>query len=608
MTTTNTNKRTLVCLALLAAFSGGVHTQALAHGDEACESAATLISKIQGSGKSSPMVGQQVTVRALVSAVKPGMGGYYLQEEKADWDKNVKTSEGIFVADTAINNNSESKLKAGDLVTLTAKVEESHDFTQLNKPSHFKVCSNGNKVDAVTVKLPLSDKYQMESVEGMLIKLPQNLTLSDTYNFSRYGQMTLSNGRMFSPTNVASPGKAANKVAAANRLNQIIIDDSSTEKNPPSLINNVPIDTNHSFRTGNHISGVEGVVHYSFGNYLIETTGSMAFHTDNKRLDKPPIKTKGKLRVASFNVLNYFNGNGPKKGFPTERGANSVAEFERQTIKIVAAMKAIKADVFGLMELENDGYDKNSAIVELTNKLNAQTGANYQIVRPKTDKLGDGLIAVGMIYDAGKVEPVGIAATLSEFPFNFKSRQPLAQTFKDKTSGETFTVVVNHFKSKGSCPKDKTDPNARKNDGQACWNALRVESSQKLAKWLKSNPTGNNDKDVLIIGDLNANAKEDPITALIGAGYQNMLAKYQGEAAYSFVYRGQAGYLDHALASASMAGQIVDAADWHINADEMRLTDYNLEHKSAMDQKRLFKADAFRSSDHDPLIIELSLK
>jgi predicted extracellular nuclease len=600
MTTTmtnTTNKRTLVCLALLAAFSGA----AQAHGDEACDSSATLISQIQGGGKSSPMVGQQVTVRALVSAVKPGMGGYYLQEEKSDWDNNSKTSEGIFVAYTAVKD--QSKIQAGDLVTLTAEVEESHDFTQLSKPSQFKVCSHDNKVDAITVKLPLSDKYQMETVEGMLIKLPQNLTLSDTYNLALYGQMILSNGRMFSPTNVASPGKAANKVAAANRLNQIIIDDSSTEKNPT-----LPIDTNHTFRTGNHISGVEGVVHYSFGNYLIETTGKMVFIADNKRLAEPPIKTKGQLRVASFNVLNYFNGKGPKKEFPTKRGANTLAEFERQTIKIVAAMKAIRADIFGLMELENDGYDKNSAIVELTDNLNVATGANYQIVRPKSDKLGDGMIAVGMIYDAAKVEPVGTAATLSEFPFNFKSRQPLAQSFKDKKSGETFTVAVNHFKSKGSCPKDKTDPNARKNDGQACWNALRVESSQKLAKWLKSNPTGNNDKDILIIGDLNANAKEDPITALISAGYQNMLAKYQGEDAYSFVYRGQAGYLDHALASASMAGQIVDATDWHINADEMRLTDYNLENKSETDQKRLFKGDAFRSSDHDPLIVELSLK
>ncbi len=606
--TNTTNKQTLVCLALLAAFSGTVLSGAVqAHGDEACDSTATLISKIQGSGKSSPMVGQQVTVRALVSAVKPDMGGYYLQEEKSDWDNNSKTSEGIFVADNdavaVVKSKSKRKFKAGDLVTLTAKVEESHDFTQLSKPSQFKVCSHGHKVDAVTVKLPLTDKYQLETVEGMLIKLPQNLTISDTYNFARYGQMILSNGRMFSPTNVASPGKAANKVAAANRLNQIIIDDSSTEKNPP-----LSIDTNHSFRTGNHISGIEGVVHYSFGNYLIETTGAMEFHTDNKRLAEPPIKTKGQLRVASFNVLNYFNGNGPKKEFPTKRGANTLAEFERQTIKIVAAMKVMKADVFGLMELENDGYDKYSAIVELTDKLNAATGANYQIVRPKSDKLGDGLIAVGMIYDSAMVEPVGTAATLSESPFNFKSRQPLAQSFKDKKSGETFTVVVNHFKSKGSCPKDKTDPNARKNDGQACWNALRVESSQKLAKWLKSNPTGNNDKDILIIGDLNANVKEDPITALIGAGYQDMVAKYQGEEAYSFVYRGQVGYIDHALASVSMAGQIVDVADWHINADEMRLTDYNLENKSATAQKRLFKADAFRSSDHDPLIIELSLK
>ncbi|MCJ8274624.1 MAG: hypothetical protein MJK04_35145 [Psychrosphaera sp.] len=148
-----TNKQTLVCLALLAAFSGG----AQAHGDEVCDSTATLISTIQGSGKRSPMGGQHVTVRALVSAVKPDMGGYYLQEEKNDWDNNSKTSEGIFVADNdavaVVKSKSKGKrkLQAGDLVTLTAKVEESHDFTQLSKPSQFKVCSHGHKVDAVVV-------------------------------------------------------------------------------------------------------------------------------------------------------------------------------------------------------------------------------------------------------------------------------------------------------------------------------------------------------------------------------------------------------------------------------------------------------------------------
>ncbi|MFT4928450.1 MAG: putative extracellular nuclease [Phenylobacterium sp.] len=602
------------CLALSALVitaCNAAPNSARANQPAECQTAvaqSTKISAIQGESHRSSMVDQVVTVQALVSAVKPGLSGYYLLEQQRDWDGSTKSSEGIFVFDKQF------KPTAGDEVVVTAKVAEFKGLTQLTKVSALTVCSQNNALVATRVTLPLVDKYQLESYEGMLITLPQTLTLSETYNLTRYGQMTLSNGRLRQPTNIAKPGVAANKIAAANKLNQIVIDDSSVVKNPL-----MTFAVDHPFRTGNTIKGIEGVLHFAFGNYLVESLSGLdelKFTRTNVRAAKPMLSdkgsSKGQLRVASFNVLNYFNGAGSEKTFPTKRGAHSKAEFDRQNSKIVAAMKVIDADIFGLMEIENDGYASHSAIAELTANLARATGKAYSFVRPSVNgsdvnKLGTDAIAVGMIYDADKVQLAGKAVTLSVAPFDGKNRQPLAQTFKSSQGGGEFTVVVNHFKSK-RCPRDKSDANASQGDGQGCWNLNRTLAANKLVKWLNTAPTGSQDKDVLIIGDLNAYAKEDPVTALINAGYHNMVEKFQGEDAYSYVYKGLSGYLDHALASTSLASQVVDATDWHINADEMRITDYNLEHKSKAQQQRLFRMDAFRSSDHDPMIIELLLR
>lgn len=565
--------------------------------DKACEIKATKISKIQGSEKHSPLKDMALNVNAVVSAVMPSMNGYYLVEEAKDWDKSDKTSEGIFVFDK------KNKPKVGDLVAIKAKVAEFKDLTQLEKVSSFSVCGSNHPIKRVEVSLPFEHRHQMENVEGMPVVIKQALTISENYSFSRYGQLLLSNGRLFQPTNVGIPGRAANKVRLQNQVNQIILDDGSGKKNPA-----INFDVNHPYRVGNQVKNIEGVVHYSFGKYMIEPTAKPEFIRLNARKQKPQVKTKGSLRVASFNVLNYFNGNGDEKAFPTQRGANTKAEFDRQNAKTVAAMKVIGADVLGLMEVENDGFGKHSAIAQLTNNLRTASGLNYVFVKPQSDKIGEDSITVGIIYNADTVSAIGKAATLTMAPFGTLSRLPLAQSFKQKSNGEVFTVVVNHFKSKGGCPKDKGNINGDNKDGQGCWNDARTQSAKLLLKWLSGTPTSIDDKDVLIIGDLNAYAKESPVTALEDAGYVNLIEHYQGKNAYSYVYRGLAGYLDHALASPSLNQQVVDTTDWHINADEMRITDYNLEGKSKQQQESLYRADAFRSSDHDPVIVELNLK
>jgi len=75
------------------------------------------------------------------------------------------------------------------------------------------------------------------------------------------------------------------------------------------------------------------------------------------------------------------------------------------------------------------------------------------------------------------------------------------------------------------------------------------------------------------------------------------------ERPYSFVFDGQAGALDHALATPSLAPQVVDAIEWHINADEPPLFDYNLENER--DPALFDSTSPYRASDHDPVIVGL---
>ena len=262
----------------------------------------------------------------------------------------------------------------------------------------------------------------------------------------------------------------------------------------------------------------------------------------------------------------------------------------------------IRDSIVGVMEIENDGYGDSSAIAQLADSL----GGNWSYVDPGLPQLGGDAIAVGFLYNADRVETVGDAATLATAPFDDLNRQPLAQTFRAIDSDDALTIAVNHFKSKGCGSAEGT--NAEQGDGQGCWNPVRTQASNALASWLASDPTGTAEEDVLIIGDLNAYAKEDPIRALINNGYTDLAAQADGESAYSYVFFGQAGYLDHGLANNSLAPKVTDTTVWHINADEPRALDYNTDFKSPEQQASFYAPDSYRASDHDPVIIALEME
>ncbi len=572
-----------------------------------CGQAATLISSVQGAGANSPLLGNNVSIEGVVVADfqnSDQLGGFFVQEEDAQADGNSQTSEGIYISST-------TAVAIGDRVRVSGTVAETFGLTQLSSTT-VTVCASGQTLPTpATISLPVSSLNAFEAIEGMSVAIAQTLTVNETYQLGRYGQVLLANGRLQQPTNVAEPGAAANTLQAQNNLNKLMLDDASNIQNPDPVIFPAPgLSAENTLRSGDTVANLRGVITYDFGIYRILPTSAPNFVHTNSRPLAPIADSSANLKIASFNVLNFFNGNGTGGGFPTARGANTAVEFARQKTKIVSALVGLNADVIGVIEIENDGYSTTSAIAELASALNSATGTSvWKFVNPGVNKIGTDEIAVGFIYRSDKATAIGKTAILdssvdSQFIDN-KNRPALAQSFRVNSNRAIATAVVNHFKSKGSDCNDIGDLDI--GDGQGNCNITRTKAATALVRWLGTNPTGVNDRDYLIIGDLNAYAKENPITQILNGGYTDLIRKFGGDEAYSYVFDGQAGYLDHGLASNALTPQVLFAADWHINADEPISLDYNTEFKSSAQINSFYSPDAYRSSDHDPLVVSLNL-
>ncbi len=590
------------------------------------------IPEIQSDQASSPFDGEQVKTMGVVTADFQGddqLRGFYLQDENGD--DNPATSDGVFVFTPDVTP--ELDVNVGDRVEIIAEVDEFFGLTELKNVRRLTVLGTGT-VLPTPLTLPEANDGDLETVEGMLVEITTPMTVSQTFFLSRFGQLTLSSpddegkaGRLFQPTNVfAANSPQALALKESNERRKLVLDDGSSRQNPdvvPYLggpLNSEPITP---VRGGDQVSNLIGVIDFArvdanrpaTNDYILQPTQMPIFTASNPRTEEPN-NTGGSLTVASFNVLNFFSeidsGSGVcGTGNQGCRGADSSLELTQQTQKLVAAITAIDAEIIGLVEIENNGYDATSAIATLTGAINDALGNEvYQFVMPSqaTPNLGTDAIAVGFLFKPASVEVVGSPATLTTGAFDQtldsgRSRQPLAVSFRDLAKDARFTVVINHFKSKRPANLPEGDPNNDQGDGQGAFNLRRTEAANDLAVWLETNPTGINDPDILILGDLNAYAEEDPLLAFNSRGYIDLIQRFNGNRGYSFTFDGLAGSLDHALANTSMANQISGVTEWHINTDESPVFDYNTEFKPS----GYFVADAFRSSDHDPVIVGLDL-
>jgi len=617
--------------------------------------AITKISAIQGAGAESPLVGQTVTVEAIVvgdfqngdADDKRNLNGFYLQEEIADFDANPLTSEGIFIFQGATDVN------VGDRVRVTGTISEFNGSTQITA-TNVTVVEAGAVEDintlAVEVDLSAAEAVQrpgtvansstsfypdLEAYEGMLVKFPETLTVTEQFNLDRFVEVRLTAGdRPMTFTHENEPDVAGNAAHLADVASRsIVYDDGLNTENTPigNLDGFGPVyGTANAPRMGDTIEGLTGVLDFAFNAFRLRSVedGANVFENMNPRPTAPE-DVGGTLKVGSFNVLNYFvtlnDGGMTEAGFEP-RGANSQAEFERQTQKLVASIGTLDADILGLIEIENDfvAGSSGNAIEYLVEQLNLEYGPDsYAWIDPGTQFVGGDAIAVGFIYkpdvvrvsfdstieilDDSDLSDLDLDHLISQSTvrgiFNGvnTSRAALAVTFEEIATGGEFTAVVNHLKSKSGTG---TGADADQLDGQGAWQQQRELAAEALTAWIASDPTGSNDDDFLILGDLNAYFQEDTIDIFKDAGFVNLQETLLSDA-YSYVFDGQAGSLDYILANEDLSGQVTGITHWHINADEADALDYNLDF--GRDPSIFDETTPLRVSDHDPLLIGLDL-
>lgn len=625
-----------------------------------CAAADTPIGQLQGTGTSAALTGTRTVQGVVVGDYEyTGAGtntdalrGFFVQNVAGTDDGNPDTSDGIFVF-----SGDSNFVNVGQLVQVTGNVEEfgfgstGGTLTQLTSPQ-IEICSSGAGVNPVDVSLPLSDATALERYEGMLARFTQTLYVTEHFQLGRFGSIVVSaGGRLPQPTNIVDPGAAAIAQQSANALNRLVIDDDVQTQNPDPIKlgrNGSPLSATNTLRGGDTISGLTGVltqtdattasnvpattdpVLYRLRPLNVLNGAAPNFQAANPR-PSLPVATSGSLRVAGFNLLNYFNtfGNACTNGVggpATEcRGAENLTEFNRQWPKTVQAALGTGADVLVVNELENDGYGPSSAMQDLVDRLNAATSANtwafisVDANTSQTNALGTDAIRVGVVYKPAKATPIGSTAVANTDAFGVyqtgagafqRNRPALAQAFEDSCGGRVI-VVGNHLKSKGSSCSDNISPvgpDADIGDGQGECNLTRKAAAQQLVTWLSGDPTHTGVTNVLILGDFNSYSHEDPIRSLEAGGYTNLVASHIGPSAYSYVFDGQWGYLDYAFGSEDLLPQIDDVVEAHVNSDEPSVLDYNTNFKSASQLSSLYAADAFRTSDHDPIVVSLTLE
>jgi predicted extracellular nuclease len=605
-----------------------------------CSGTYTRINVIQGSGVSSPLTGTVVTTEGIVTADRNAtgqLGGFFLQAPPADDDGNALTSEGIFVYSGL------STFAEGDRVRVTGTVTEyksaastygqMYNMTEISPVTELKVCSSGHSIPPTTITLPIpgDPATYLESYEGMLVTVTggtKNLYVMQNYFLGRFGQLTIGvEGlfpRVFHAWNGTDPA-----TYTANIQRMLILDDGKHAENP-SVMDFYPTDNYE--RAGDQLAPVTGVLDQGKMNsastaaadfvpafpyiyYRLHPTITPVFTRTNARpvaADTIP----GEIKVANANVLNYFTTYSGAGG----RGADNEYELDRQRCKLVSEMVGMDADILGLMEIENNG---TTALDDLLNKDDTMANGiecdGLNVVLPGTENdytwisdpalgYGSDQIKVTIIYRASVVTPVGSAVSTNAAPFN-SYRHPVAQTFQQVGTGEKFTVVVNHFKSK-RCDS-ATGADADQGEGRGCYNATRINMATVLLNWIATTivPV---DPDVLIIGDLNAYGGEDPINTLTSGGYINLIQTFvPGAQQYTYVFDGTAGYLDHSLGSTALLAQIEDVTIWHINADEPFVIEYSDDYKVGGDpvanSPDLYQPHAYRASDHDPVLTGITL-
>jgi 5'-nucleotidase len=579
-----------------------------------CDTPVTnTIAEVQGTTDTSPLAGTQVVVEGVVTADHRvgGYNGVYVQTAGTG-DRAPAAgvaSDGVFVFLTA-NAANHPSTAIGDQVRVRGNVSEFNGLTELSigAEADFQVCAHDATLPTpAPLSLPL-DPAARESVESMLVAPVGDFTVSEVFNTNRFGEVVLAAGDQAAtiPTDLYRPGtQQALDAAAANKLSRLLLDDGATTnlstagQLPPYLSPDSPL------RVGDQVEAfAPTVLSFGFSEWRLQPTTQVTattpalqrttFKSTNPRTPAPE-DVGGDIRVASFNVLNYFVHFGGDA-----RGADDEAGLAKQEAKIVSAISALDANVVALEEIENsvrfEANDPQMALKRLVGALNDKDGAGtWDYVRSPANlpaAAQQDFITAAIIFKPGAVTPAGESKTINDETVWFNAREPIAQTF---TSGaETFTVVANHMKSKSPSTPPSTGDNADTGDGQGAFNGDRIRQANSLVTFVGGLQASSGSDDVIILGDFNAYTHEDPMQVFYDASFTDLS---NGEASY--VFGGESGSLDHAVATPSLAARVTGMDVWQINSHESFAFEYD-------GHPAFYAPNPYRASDHNPKVIGLN--
>jgi hypothetical protein len=401
-------------------------------------------------------------------------------------------------------------------------------------------------------------------MEGMWVRFPETWTLIDTWRALQAGELTVSrDGRLYAP---------GHELGASAERRWVILDDAL----PATLATDAE---GSRLRLGEQMREPAGVVCFASGSPALLVTPPRARY--GEAAPAPVVPARAGLRVVGLNLGNYFVRLGA-------RGAASEVELGRQREKLVAALVPLDADILALTELENYGQE---SLEHLFSALDDELGDEDRYTWSQALPPPQNPLRAALAYRPRRVQPRGEAWFDASPSF---TRPPVFQAFESQ--GVRFTVGVVHLKSK----RCGSEPLVLGPEG--CGKDTRLEEANALLRSTESLLRGVAPERVLLIGDFNSDPLEAPMLALRGAGLVDLLYTLPEEDRYSYVFEGRASLLDHALGSAELALALRRAAIWHINADEPSYRSYHLDNPPAQ-----YRPDAFRSSDHDPIVIDLAL-
>ena len=407
---------------------------------------------------------------------------------------------------------------------------------------------------------------EMSKYVGQTVQFDVPFYICNNY-YNHSGQYQISPRRLFSPTNQALPSSVEyNTIVSLNDAGEVTLNGVSDYHRMGEMISNLTVKVN-SARSWQYVSGK---------------------YVGNKRTDLSKgyesVDKKGEhtLLVCAFNLEYYLVENlGSGSQGPTTKALQT-----RQHTKIMEALGKIRADVFGFVEVEQG----QGALKKLAESLSSLTRKHYSWIDDGMSANGT-YTKSGYVYCTETVEPIG---SMRSNETGVRNRKKM-QAFKELETGEVFIFSLNHFKAKSGTG---TGLDADQGDGQGIYNNTRKNEAQSVLSDIPTSCNYYQDKDVLIMGDLNAYAKEDPIQILTNGGMTDLHRYFHADSSYSYTFHGKAGYLDHALANSTMLQQITGMTAYHINSDEDDRYTYN-------------GADSdltmFRCSDHDPVLVGLRL-